>query len=151
MDVLLKQASVSLCSNTVGQVLTYLMVRPPDHGTDAYELFHSEREQILHDLYDKGAMIREAFKLMDGMDCFGRTGAMYLFPRLGTLPPGATDFEYCMSLLEATGLCTVNGSGFGQLPGTQHLRVAFLPPKEMLEEVLPEWVSFHNDYVRGTR
>jgi aspartate/methionine/tyrosine aminotransferase len=43
----------------------------------------------------------------------------------------------------------VNGSGFGQKPGTQHLRIAFLPPREMLEEVLPRWIEFHNRYVKG--
>jgi alanine transaminase len=93
-------------------------------------------------------MIREAFTHMEGVECFGRIGAMYLFPRLGVLPPGTTDYDYCMSLLEETGLTTVNGSGFGQAPGTQHLRIAFLPPRRMLEEVLPRWIAFHNDYVR---
>lgn len=73
---------------------------------------------------------------------------MYLFPRLNTLPAGTTDFDYCMSLLETTGLCTVNGSGFGQRAGTSHLRVAFLPPRELLERVLPKWIEFHNEYVR---
>jgi alanine transaminase len=52
-----------------------------------------------------------------------------------------------MALLEETGLCTVNGSGFGQKPGTQHLRIAFLPPIELLAEVLPAWIKFHNQYV----
>ena len=52
-----------------------------------------------------------------------------------------------MALLEETGLCTVNGSGFGQREGTHHLRIAFLPPKAMLEEVLPRWIEFHNRYV----
>jgi len=149
MEVLLKQASVSLCSNTVGQVLTYLMVRPPDAGTASRARFDAERDQVLRDLYDKATMIREAFTQMDGVECFGRIGAMYLFPRLGRLPAGTTDFDYCMSLLEQTGLCTINGSGFGQEPGTQHLRIAFLPPKPMLEEMLPRWIEFHNKYVRG--
>jgi aspartate/methionine/tyrosine aminotransferase len=72
---------------------------------------------------------------------------MYLFPRIGTLPSGTGDFEYCMALLEETGLCTVNGSGFGQEEGTHHLRIAFLPPTELLEEVLPRWIDFHNAYV----
>jgi alanine transaminase len=53
-----------------------------------------------------------------------------------------------MTLLETTGLCTVNGSGFGQRPGTNHLRIAFLPARELLEGVLPEWTKFHNEYVR---
>jgi aspartate/methionine/tyrosine aminotransferase len=54
-----------------------------------------------------------------------------------------------MSLLEKTGLTTVNGSGFGQKEGTHHLRIAFLPPKDTLEDVLPRWIEFHNNYVRG--
>ena len=94
-------------------------------------------------------MIREGFKQMDSVECFGRTGAMYLFPRLNKLPEGSTDFDYCMNLLENTGLCTVNGSGFGQKQGTHHLRIAFLPPKKLIEKVLPEWINFHNEYVNG--
>jgi aspartate/methionine/tyrosine aminotransferase len=146
-DIIMKQASVSLCSNTVGQLLTYLMVSPPPEGSEPYEQFMLERRNILNDLSDKANMIRDAFKEMDGVECFGRIGAMYLFPRLNKLPQGASDFDYCMSLLEATGLVTVNGSGFGQKEGTQHLRIAFLPPKELLERVLPEWIAFHNAYV----
>ena len=148
-DVLLKQASVSLCSNTIGQVLTYLMVSPPPEGSAPYAKFCQEREGVLNSLYEKAVMIREAFTRMDGVECFGRIGAMYLFPRLNKLPPGTTDFDYCMSLLERTGLCTVNGSGFGQREGTQHLRIAFLPPKDLLEQVLPRWIEFHNQYVNN--
>lgn len=147
IDVLFKQASVSLCSNTPGQMLTYLMVSPPRPGSAPYERYERQRETILGDLYDKAAMMREFFTRMDGVRCFGKTGAMYLFPRLEKLPQGTSDFDYCMCLLEETGFCTVNGGGFGQRPGTNHLRIAFLPPKGILEEALPRWVEFHNQYV----
>jgi aspartate/methionine/tyrosine aminotransferase len=147
MDVLLKQASVSLCSNTSGQVLTYLMVRPPAPGSPSYQRFRDERARVLADLHDKATMIRNGFKEMNGVECFGRIGAMYLFPRLNRLPAGSNDFDYCMSLLEETGICTVNGAGFGQREGTNHLRIAFLPPKGLIEEVLPKWIEFHNRYV----
>ena len=146
-DVLTKQASVSLCSNTVGQVLTYLMVTPPSPDNDSYERFSQEKRQILTDLYEKALLIKKAFQKMDGMACFGRIGALYLFPRIGVMPKHRTDFDYCMQLLESTGLCTVNGDGFGQKQGTHHLRIAFLPPKAMLLEVLPQWIAFHNRYV----
>ncbi len=148
-DVLLKQASVNLCSNTIGQALTYLMVKPPPPGSAPHRQFIEEKEAILAALHEKATMIRAAFEQMDGVECFGRTGAMYLFPRLGGLPSGTTDFDYCMSLLETTGLCTVNGSGFGQRAGTNHLRIAFLPPRELLQRVLPQWIEFHNNYVNG--
>ena len=151
VDLLLKQASVSLCANTVGQIITYLMVSPPDKTNPARQQFIDEKEKVLSDLYEKGTMVRAAFEKMDGVEVFGKTGAMYLFPRLNKLPEGITDFDYCMALLEETGLCTVNGSGFGQAEGTHHLRIAFLPSKEQLEEVLPKWIEFHNRYVnRGT-
>ncbi len=149
VDVLLKQASVNLCSNTPGQVLTFLMVSPPAEGSLSYQRFTQEKQTILRDLQDKATMIREAFSQMEGMACYGETGAMYLFPQMTNLPPGKNDFDYCMALLEETGLCTVNGSGFGQRDGTQHLRIAFLPPKELLAQVLPLWIRFHNNYVRG--
>jgi alanine transaminase len=146
-EIILKQASVSLCSNTVGQLLIHLMVCPPEAGSEPYNRFIEEKENILRELHDKATMIREAFTRMNSVECFGRTGAMYLFPRLNKLPAGTTDFDYCMNLLESTGLSTVNGTGFGQREGTHHLRIAFLPPKSLLETVLPDWIAFHNNYV----
>jgi len=148
-DLLLKQASVSLCSNTAGQILTYLMVSPPEEGSPSYGQFNQEKQRTLDELHQKATMIREAFKQMDGVECFGRTAGMYLFPRLNALPEGTTDYDYCMALLEDVGLCTVNGSGFGQKEATHHLRIAFLPPKELLEEILPKWIAFHSRYVKG--
>jgi len=147
IDMLTKQASVSLCSNTAGQILTYLMVTPPAKGSQPYQQFIQEKQKTLTGLQEKASMIREAFTQMAGVDCFGETGAMYLFPRLNKLPEGTDDFDYCMALLEETGLCVVNGSGFGQAEGTHHVRIAFLPPKELLVEVLPKWIEFHNKYV----
>ncbi|MCY3773818.1 MAG: aminotransferase class I/II-fold pyridoxal phosphate-dependent enzyme [Gemmatimonadetes bacterium] len=146
-DLVLKQASVNICSNTVGQLMMYLLVSPPPENAEPYRRFTIERRKILDDLHDKAVMIRAGFDHMDGVSCFGRTGAMYLFPRLDRLPDGKNDFDYCMGLLEATGLVTVNGAGFGQKPGTSHLRIAFLPPRDVIEEVLPRWIEFHKAYV----
>ena len=148
-EILQKQASVSLCSNTVGQALVYLMVNPPEEGSEPFAQYVAEKESILNELFEKATMIKSAFEQMDGVECFGHIGAMYLFPRLNKLPPGTTDFDYCMNLLEKTGLTTVNGSGFGQKKGTHHLRIAFLPPKNLLEKVLPNWIEFHNNYVNS--
>lgn len=147
-DLLTKQASVNLCANTAGQIITYLMVTPPQEGDPSYPQFVREKTRILNNLQEKAAMIRQAFTQMEGVECFGESGAMYLFPRLNRLPAGSTDYDYCMALLERTGLCTVNGAGFGQKEGTHHLRIAFLPSLEQLAQTLPQWVAFHNEYVR---
>ncbi len=43
----------------------------------------------------------------------------------------AGDVFYCLRLLEATGISTVPGSGFGQEEGTFHLRTTILPREEV--------------------
>ena len=146
-ELLFKVASVNLCSNTIGQALVYLMVNPPLKGTDAFDNFMLEKQTILDDLFNKANIIKNSFTDMDGMECFGKIGALYLFPRINKLPANYTDFEYCMTLLEDTGLCVVNGLGFGQKPGTHHLRIAFLPSVKSLRSVLPSWIDFHNKFV----
>lgn len=40
--------------------------------------------------------------------------------------PVIADFFFCMKLLEQTGIVTVPGSGFDQVPGTFHLRTTNL-------------------------
>ncbi|MBT3216381.1 MAG: aminotransferase class I/II-fold pyridoxal phosphate-dependent enzyme [Candidatus Marinimicrobia bacterium] len=147
IDILLKQASVSLCSNTIGQCLIYMMVNPIEKDTEDFIHYESEKTNILTELKEKATIIKEAIQEMNGMEIFGRTGAMYLFPRINKMPADRNDFDYCMALLEETGLCTVNGAGFGQKNGTHHLRIAFLPPKNRLEIVLPQWIQFHNQFV----
>jgi aspartate/methionine/tyrosine aminotransferase len=61
------------------------------------------------------------------------------------------DFDYCMALLEETGICVVPGSGFGQLPGTLHFRTTFLPPLEEIKEVVLKLRIFHEGYTKKLR
>lgn len=82
---------------------------------------------------------------------------MYLFPTI-TLPKRAIqqaekenrspDEFYASRLLDATGVCVVAGSGFGQKEGTLHFRTTFLAPGT-------EWVGkitkFHEDLMREFR
>lgn len=42
-----KLASVSLCSNTIGQAIVDLMVSPPKPGSESYELYARERDGII--------------------------------------------------------------------------------------------------------
>ncbi len=53
------------------------------------------------------------------------------------------DEFYCQELLENTGICTVPGSGFGQVPGTYHLRTTFLAPGT---EWIEKWEKFHKEF-----
>ena len=53
---------------------------------------------------------------------------------------------YCLKLLEATGISTVPGSGFGQKKDTFHLRTTILPLEEHLPEILEKWRKFHEGF-----
>ncbi len=59
----------------------------------------------------------------------------------------APDVFYCLRLLEATGISTVPGSGFGQAEGTFHLRTTILPREEVMEEFVNRFRKFHNEFM----
>ena len=78
---------------------------------------------------------------------------MYLFPTI-RLPPKAIeqaksegrtpDEFYALRMLDATGVCTVPGSGFGQRPGEYHFRTTFLAPGT---DWVGRIVSFHEKFM----
>ena len=137
-----KLQSVALCANLPGQVLTSLMVSPPVAGEPSYRLFDEERNAILSELGKRAKMMEEGLNRIPGIHCQPIDGAMYAYPSL-SLPAGRTDEEYCMTLLEATGVCVVPGSGFGQKPGTAHFRTTILPPTSQIEHVIDAIAAFH--------
>jgi alanine-synthesizing transaminase len=66
-----------------------------------------------------------------GISCVKPTAAFYAFPRLHIDQP---DTQFVAELIRETGVVVVHGDGFGQRPGTRHMRVVFLPQEEVLEE-----------------
>jgi aspartate/methionine/tyrosine aminotransferase len=141
-DELTKLQSISLCSNSVGQVVTWLMVRPPRPGDPSFELYDREKREILDGLRRKAEIVAKGLNAVEGISCNEVTGAMYAFPRIA-LPKGVTDSEYCLALLEETGICVVPGSGFGQAEGTWHFRTTILPPIDQIEAVVQKLAAFH--------
>ena len=93
-EILFRQASVNLCSNTVGQVLVYLMVTPPPKESIAGKLHKMEVHSVLKELREKALIIKQSFTEMEGVKCFGDIGALYLFPRLDVLPNQSTAVSY---------------------------------------------------------
>jgi aspartate/methionine/tyrosine aminotransferase len=147
MDELTKLQSVSLCANSVGQVVTYLMVRPPRPGDPSHAQWERERREILDALARKAELVARGLNRVEGISCAAVAGAMYAFPRI-TLPPGVGDEAYCLALLEETGICVVPGSGFGQAPGTSHFRTTILPPIDAIEGVVRRLGEFHVAFTR---
>jgi aspartate/methionine/tyrosine aminotransferase len=162
---LVKLQSISLCSNIAGQLLTYLMVSPPKPGDESYAVYAAEKESILNSLKKKAEILGEGINKIEGMSLDVPEGAMYAFVKF-ELPPDHSvdeklmteaeriDFEakrdsdYCMALLEKTGICVVPGSGFGQLPHTLHFRTTFLPPEDEIREFVVKLKEFHESYCK---
>lgn len=142
---LTKLQSVSLCANTVGQAAVFLLVRPPRPGEPSRDLYVRERDGILAELRARAELLAEGLNRIPGIRCNPIAGAMYAYPRI-TVPAGRTDQDYCMALLEKTGICVVPGSGFGQLPGTSHFRTTILPPTEQIREVVQAIAEFQAAY-----
>ncbi|KAH8500004.1 hypothetical protein H0E87_015297 [Populus deltoides] len=134
VDEIYKVASVSLSPNVPAQIFMGLMVNPPKPGDISYEQFIRERNVI----------------------CNFTEGAMYSFPQI-RLPPKAIDAAkmagkvpdvfYCLKLLEATGISTVPGSGFGQKEGEFHLRTTILPAEEDMPEIMDSFKKFNDEFM----
>jgi alanine transaminase len=151
-----KLASISLCSNSLGQIATGLMVNPPAMGEDSHAQYVAERDSILASLRRRAVRMTAALNAMEGVTCTNIDGAMYAFPTI-TLPPKAVkaaeavalapDAFYCLELLENTGMVVVPGSGFGQKENTYHFRTTILPPEDQIEQVVGELKDFHTMFL----
>ena len=142
------------------------MVSPPKPGDESYETFICERDEILEDLRIKAEILGKCVNDIPGMSVVIPRGAMYAFVRF-TLPgekgidtdsmsendrreyEARRDSEYCLALLEQTGICVVPGSGFGQRPGTFPFRTTFLPPREEIEGLVECLKEFHVNFVQA--
>jgi aspartate/methionine/tyrosine aminotransferase len=145
VDQIAKLQSISLCANLPGQVVTYCMVTPPVEGSPSHDLYVTERDNIMSELRSRAAILAAGLNGIPGIHCTRIAGAMYAFPRV-TLPAGRTDDAYCMDLLEATGICVVPGSGFGQMPGTHHFRTTILPATDLIHEFVQKLGEFQGNY-----
>lgn len=88
----------------------------------------------------------EMLKAIPGISCVKPEGAFYAFPKLHT---NKSDFDFVKGLLKETGVVVVHGSGFGQLPGTQHFRVVFLPNEEILTKAYNNIGAFYNKFLNS--
>ncbi|KAM5464439.1 alanine transaminase [Microsporum audouinii] len=157
VEQIYKFVSIMLCPPVIGQCLLECMVHPPVEGEESYELYQKEYNDIAEGLRQRAFALYEAFKKMEGVECLEPQGAMYLFPTIH-LPAKAVaaatkagrkaDEFYCLRLLDATGVCVVPGSGFGQKEGTLHFRTTFLAPgTEWVDRI----VKFHSDFMNEFR
>ena len=151
-----KSLSVNLCSNLPGQVMTDLMVNEPQPGDPSYESYRAEFDTIFESLQRRAKKLVEGLNALDGVTCNQTSGAMYAFPQI-SMPAKwlehcskkgvPADTQYCLDLLDATGICVVPGSGFGQVDGTWHFRTTFLPQEDQMDAVSERLATFHSKFM----
>jgi alanine-synthesizing transaminase len=112
----------------------------------------SGKHSIAH-LLQPGGRLREqrdqAWQLMNeipGVDCVKPAGALYLFPRLDPDTYKISDDErMVIDLLEQQHLLVTHGTGFN-LATTDHLRLVFLAPVDVLEDAIGRLATFLRGY-----
>jgi len=71
---------------------------------------------------------------VDGITSTMPRAAFYAMPKVA-LPPGKTDTDFVVGLVNATGVLCVNGSGFGMDPADGYFRMVTLAPPSQLNEI----------------
>jgi len=106
---------------------------------------HAYLEPVLAKLRRRRDLTVERLNAIDGISCVPPQAAFYAFPRIEL---GVEDKVFVERLIEKTGTVCVHGSGFGQRPGTQHFRVVFLPPEDVLERAFDGIAKVAAEYRR---
>ncbi len=87
-------------------------------------------------------IVMNKLKNVQGFHLIKPEGAFYAFPSIDV----NDDNHFVTELLRETGVIVVPGSGFGQKPGSNHIRIVILPQEEMLEKSLDLIIEFYNIY-----
>ena len=88
----------------------------------------------------------ELLNEIPGVDCYKPAGALYLFPRLDRETHKISDDQkMCIDLLEQQHLLLTHGTGFN-LSSTDHLRIVFLAPVDVLSDAVSRLGEFLASY-----
>src|SRR5262249_17405644 len=111
----------------------------------------SHEDALRAALRERAALTVSRLNAIAGIHTVAPSAAFYAMPRV-TLPPAATDTDYVLGLLRATGVLCVYGSGFGTKPEDGFFRVVFLAEPRELSEIYDLVAEFTRDFLaRGGR
>ena len=108
-----------LCSNHPQQYA----VRPALEGPQDH------LAEVLGKLRTRRDLTVNACRATPHMSCVAPRGAFYAFPKID-IPD--SDEQFVKKLLMEKQVLMVHGTGFGQAPGTKHVRIVFLPDEATL-------------------
>ena len=113
-------------------------IKPSLEGEQSNLLVAKEKLTLRRD------MTVQMLNAIPGISCVKPEGAFYAFPQLHM---NQLDNHFVAELIKETGVVVVPGSGFGQVPGTQHIRVVFLPNEQILEKAYNAIGDFYQKYL----
>ncbi len=94
---------------------------------------------VLAKLCGRRDLTVRACRSIPRLSCVAPRGAFYAFPRLD-IPD--SDEHFVKQLLMEKHVLMVHGTGFGQAPGTKHMRIVFLPDEATLTSAYEGLRSF---------
>ncbi len=118
-----------LCSNQPQQYA----VRPALEGPQDH------LQPVIAKLCARRDLTVQACRSIPCLSCVAPRGAFYAFPRL-EIPD--SDEHFVKQLLIERHVLMVHGTGFGQAPGTKHVRIVFLPDEATLQSAYDGLRSF---------
>ena len=105
----------------------------------ALEGDHQHLTLMLEKLHKRRDITYERLNAIEGISCVKPTGAFYAFPKIAVDIP---DKLFVEKLTRETGVVVVHGSGFGELAGSGHFRIVFLPQEEILIKAYSQLENF---------
>jgi len=102
-------------------------------------------QEVLRKLRRRAEITEQWAKRTPHVKLTAPKGAFYAYP---TLRIPEDDLTFVTELLKEKHVLVVNGSGFGQKPGTRHIRIVFLPPEHGLSEAYDKISDFMNERYR---
>jgi aspartate/methionine/tyrosine aminotransferase len=120
-----KECRIRICANTPVQIAANAALNGPQDCV----------KDIVDRLKERRDFAWKRLNEIEGVSTTKPEGAFYIFPKIqGIGTTWKTDMDFVVSLLKATGVLIVNGSGFDPVYGKGHARAVFLPPIAELEE-----------------
>ncbi|MFX0031839.1 MAG: aminotransferase class I/II-fold pyridoxal phosphate-dependent enzyme [Candidatus Hodarchaeota archaeon] len=121
-----KMARARLSASTIAQYAAIEIFKTKSNHT----------REMVKKLKERRDYSYKRLKQIEGVSCVNASGAFYLFPKIDfqEFSKWKDDKDFAINFLKEKGVCTVYGSGFGEY-GKGHIRITFLPKKEMLEKV----------------
>lgn len=96
-------------------------------------------QEAINKLRRRRDLVMEWSRKTPGVSCVKPRGAFYAFPRL-EIPE--SDESFVRGVLSEEQVLVVHGGGFGQAPGTKHIRIVFLPPEQVIEQALNKMAGY---------